>query len=59
MKAKVVEEANINRVEIKNMTPELFKFHGKSIYESYDASKTEEFQHSLHTEAKKYLKLSR
>ncbi len=49
MKAKVVDEANVNRVEIKNMTPELFKFHGKSIYEDYDPAKTEELQFNMHT----------
>ena len=59
MKAKVVDEANVNRVEIKNMTPELFKFHGKSIYEDYDPAKTEELQYNLHSQAKKFLKVSR
>ena len=57
LKAKVV--ANAQRVEIKNMTPELFKFHGGAIYESYDMQKASEFQYELHSVFKKHLSAER
>ena len=44
----MVEAADVERIEIKNMTPELFKFHGKKAYESYDVQKSEEFQFDMH-----------
>ena len=36
LKAKVVSQNDVKRIDVKTMYPELFKFHGKMIYESYD-----------------------
>ena len=52
LKAKQVPKGQEQRVEVKTMTPELFKFHGKNIYESYDAQKVENFQWDLNDKFK-------
>ena len=55
LKAKVVDAANVQRIEIKTMTPKLFKYHGKNAYEHYDPETTENFQFNLHSMFKKHL----
>ena len=40
------------------MTPELFKFHGKYAYESYDGEKIDELQFNLHQQVKKHLNVN-
>ena len=42
LRAKSVAPENVQRIEVKNMTPELFRFHGKFAYESYDADKIDQ-----------------
>ena len=58
LRAKSVAPEKVERIEIKNMTPELFKFHGKFAYESYSADKIDEFQFGLHQHVKKHFNLN-
>ena len=59
LKAKVVEKGHEQRIVIKTMTPELFKFHGQSIYESYDGQKLDDFQFELDNQFKKHFQAQR
>ena len=58
MRAKSVDPLKVQRIEIKNMTPELFKFHGKYAYESYDGDKIDQLQFNLHQQVKKHLNVN-
>ncbi len=51
----MVPKEKEDRVLIKTMTPELFKFHGKKAYEYYDVEKTYKLQDDLHKKVKQHL----
>eukprot|EP00347_Sterkiella_histriomuscorum_P007682 403347978 len=52
--AKVVAPENVQRIEIKNMSQQLFKYHTKYAFENYSTEKHMEFQSHLDDKVSKH-----